>query len=83
MLSVIRLLTSMQVSEIRARLAKVAGMPPGHGGISPAEMERRQRAHQAMIALNQQRQALQVRSRSIPTATCRYNRFSGQSVPPT
>ncbi len=52
----------MQVSEIRARLAKVAGLPPGHGGISPAEAERRQRAQQAMIVLNQQKQALQVLS---------------------
>lgn len=50
----------MQVSEVRARLAKVAGLPPGHGAMSPAEVERRQRAQQAMIALNLQKQALQV-----------------------
>ena len=48
------------MAEVRARLAKVAGMPPGHGAMSPAGMERRKRAQQAMIALNLQKQALQV-----------------------
>jgi len=63
-------LIRVQVSEIRARLAKVAGLPPGHGGISPAEAERRQRAQQAMIVLNQQKQALQVHLAGFPSSMC-------------
>ena len=62
------MLLPVQLGEVRARLAKAAGMPPGHGAMSPAEMERRQRAQQAMIALNQQKRALQVPCRPLQSA---------------